>query len=228
MSLFEGQRLTGLQSLQSVVVSIDATLTERTPVLRLPGDTAPGRVYFEVADPGPGNLSNCVITVERDRSRTTGVQQFTIGSSGAGISPSLWAGAIIGGGSADFSGGCNVFAEEHTPGAGVTATINCWVDYTEGIQTSHDRAPIIFNATIAAGPATVQEWGAVPSGARWVQILTNSNIGNLAATWRDANNAIICNMNQWGQGAPVAVAAGAFLRTVNQNLNPINVGVVYT
>lgn len=228
MSLNEGQRLGGLQTLLSVVVPIDTTLTERTPVLRLPGDSAPGRVYFEVADPGAGNLSNCVITVERDRSRTTGVQQFTIGSSGSGISPSLWAGPIIGGGSADFSGGVNVFAEELLPGGGVPATINCWVDYTEGIQTSHDRAPVVFNATIAAGPGTVQNWGAVPSGARWIQIICNQSTANLAATWRNSNGVGIANFNQWAQGAPVAVPAGFFLRTVNQSASSVNVGVVYT
>jgi len=229
MSLVEGQRLNRLQAELSLVRVIDPLL-DRTPLLRLPGGTQPGRVHFQVNDPGDGNLSNAMITVERERSRTIGVQQFTIGSSGAGVSPSPWAGAILGGGSADFSGGISVFGNEMIPGSGVTASISVWVDYTDGVQTSHDRDPIVFNANLAAfpGPGNLQEWGAVPAGARWVQILTNSTVGNLAATWRDANNVIVCNMNQWGQGAPVAVAAGLFLRTVNQNPNPLNVGVVYT
>jgi len=230
MSLVEGQRLNRQQAELSLVRVIDPLL-DRTPVLRLPGGTAPGRVHFEVADPGDGNLSNCVITVERDRSRSIGMQQFTIGSSGAGVSPSGWAGAIIGGGSADFSGGINVFANEIFPGGGTIATVNCWVDYTDGVQASHDRDPIVFNANIPGvgdAPLNVQNWGAVPSGARWVQVLTNFSTGNLLCTWRNSTGASICNFNQWAQGAPVAVPSGFFLRSVNQAAGSANVAVVYT
>lgn len=228
MSLIPGQRLNGLQSEQSLVRVIDPLL-DRTPIMRLPGGTAPGRVHFQVNDPGVGNFSNAVITVERERSRTTGVQQFTIGSSGSGISPSLWAGAILGGGSADFSGGVSVFGNELTPGAGVIASVSCWVDYTDGVQTTHDRVPISFTGNIPFG--TFRNFGAVPAGARFVQILTNTGSGaaGLNCTWRDANNNIVAFFNQWAQGAPCLAPAGYFLRLFNgAAAGSLDVGVVYT
>jgi len=228
MSLVQGQRLNGLQAELSLVRVIDPLL-DRTPILRLPGGTQPGRVYFQVNDPGDNAFSNAVITVERERSRTTGIQQFTVGSSGAGISPNLYAGAILGGGSADFSGGISVFAEEMLPGSGVTASIRVWVDYSEGIQTSHDRAPVTYSANIPFG--TSQDFGAVPAGCRFVQIMTNAGSGaaGLAANWRDANNALVANFNQWAGAAPVLAPSGLFLRLFNgAAAGSLNVGVVYS
>jgi len=228
MSLVPGQRLSGQEAELSLVRVID-TLSERTPLIRLPGTSMPGRVYFQVNDPGAGNLSNAVITVERERSRTTGVQKFTIGSSGSGISPSLWEGAILGGGSADFSGGISVFAEEMIPGSGVTASISVWVDYSEGIQTSHDRSPVTYTANIPFG--TSQDFGAVPAGCRFAQILTNAGSGaaGINANWRDANNALVSNFNQWAGAAPVLAPSGLFLRLFNgAAAGSLNVGVVYS
>jgi len=228
MSLVPGQRLNGLQAELSLVRVIDPLL-DRTPILNLPGGTMPGRVYFQVNDPGPGQLSNAVITVERERSRTTGVQQFTIGSSGSGISPSLWAGAILGGGSADFSGGISVYGNEMLPGSGVTASISAWVDYTDGVQTSHDREPVTFTANIPFG--TFQDFGAVPAGCRYVQILTNTGTGaaGLNANWRDANNNLVAFFNQWAGGAAIIAPAGLFLRLFNgAAAGALDVGVVYS
>ena len=184
MSLYQNNRVLGRdQALESFQVALGAT--ENQPILRIPGALNPGVVYFQVDDPGEDARAAADIVIFRERERTRGVQEFTVGSSGVpgpGVPTQFHNRPIIGGGSAVFSGGIEVQASRSVPG--IPTTVSVWVDYTPGISSARDRDPFTLHTQIAAGATT--QVGAVPAGARWIQILTDQPTANLVCTWLTA------------------------------------------
>ena len=198
-----------------------AITQENTPVLRIPGATMPGVVHFQVDDPGDGNLAACRIRVERERERTVGVQEFTIGSSGTGFATTT---AIIGGGSANITGGVTLSATVLNPG--VPCTVSAWVDWNPVVSQARNRNPFSVTSTIAAG-GTVN-FGAVPSGAQYVDIFTNQGTANFAVVWLDSAGGVAARFNGWGNGAPNLAFPGFFLEITNNAAGPVPTGVAWT
>ena len=226
MSLYQNNRVLGRgQALESFQVALGAG--ENQPILRIPGALNPGVVYFQVDDPGPDSRAAADIVIFRERERTRGVQEFTISSSGvpgAGVPTQFHNRPIIGGGSAVFSGGIEVQATRSV--AAIPTTVSVWIDYTPGISSARDRDPFTLFTQIGAGN-TVQV-GAVPSGARWVQILTDQPTSALTCSWLDAAGVLVADFNQWIQGAPIIAPAGLFLQIRNGGGVNQDVGIVYT
>ena len=228
MSLYQDNRILGRDAaLESFSVPLGTG--EAQPILRIPGALNPGVVYFQVDDPGPDARAAADIVILRDRERTQGVQEFTIGSTGVpgtGVPTQFHNRPIIGGGSAVFSGGVTVLATRAA--AAIPTTVSVWVDYTPGIASARDRDPFVLHTTINhLAPNTVQ-FGAVPSGARWIQVMTDQPAANLTCTWLDATGAVASDFNQWIQGAPCVAPAGRFLQIQNNGAANQAVGVVYT
>ena len=228
MSLYQNNRVLGRgQALESFSVALGAA--EGQPILRLPGALNPGVVYFQVDDPGPDARAAADIVIIRERERTRGVQEFKIGSSGVpgvGVPVQFHNRPILGGGSAVFSGGIEVRATRAV--AAIPTTVSVWVDYTPGISSARDRDPFVLTQNILHVPPNVAQFGAVPSGARWVQILTDQPTANLTCTWLDCAGVVVSDFNQWAQGAPVIAPAGLFLQITNGGAGTQAVGVVYT
>ena len=226
MSLYQNNRVLGRgQALESFQVALGAT--EGQPVLRIPGALNPGVVYFQVDDPGEDARAAADIVIFRERERTRGVQEFTIGSSGvpgAGVPTQFHNRPIIGGGSAVFSGGIEVQASRSV--AAIPTTVSVWIDYTPGISSARDRDPFTLHTQIAGGATT--QVGAVPAGARWIQILTDQPTANLVCTWLTAAGVVAADFNQWIQGAPIIAPAGLFLQIRNGGGVNQDVGIVYT
>ena len=228
MSLYQNNRVLGRsEALESVQVALGGG--ENIPILRIPGALNPGVVHFQVDDPGPDNRAAADIVIVRDRERTRGRQEFTIGSSGvpgAGVPVQFHNRPIIGGGSANISGGIEVFATRAV--AAVPTTVSVWVDWTPGVSASKDRDPFVIHQVVPhLAPNTVQ-FGAVPSGARWVQILTDQPTSALTCSWLDAAGVLVADFNQWIQGAPIIAPAGLFLQITNGGAANQPIGVVYT
>lgn len=202
-----------------------AITQENTPVLRIPGATMPGVVHFQVDDPGDGNLASCRIRVERERERTVGVQEFTIGSSGTGFATAT---AIIGGGSANITGGVTLSATVLNPG--VPCTVSAWVDWNPVVSQGRDRDPYAITSTLAAapGPGNTVLFGAVPSGARWVDIFTNQGSGNFTVEWLDSAGAVASRYNGWVGGSPNIAMPGFFLNITNLAGGAVPTGVAWT
>jgi hypothetical protein len=198
-----------------------AITQENTPVLRIPGATMPGVVHFQVDDPGDGNLAACRIRVERERERTVGVQEFTIGSSGTGF---VNATPIIGGGSANITGGVTLSATVLNPG--VPCTVSAWVDWNPVVSEGRDRVPYSITNNIGAG-ATVN-FGAVPSGAKYVDIFTNQGTPNFAIAWLDSAGGVAARFNGWANGAPNLALPGFFLQVTNNAAGAVPTGVAWT
>ena len=198
-----------------------AVLSENTPILRIPGATMPGVVYFQVEDPGPGNLASCRIRVERQRERTVGIQEFTIGSSGTGF---VTATPIIGGGSADITGGCTVSATVLNPGQ--PCTVSAWIDWTPNVSQGRDRDPYAIATSIPA--AQTRNFGAVPAGARWVDIFTNQGTANFSVEWLDSTGVRAARYNGWGNGAPNLAMPGFFLQITNNAAGAVDTGVAWS
>ena len=146
------------------------------------------------------------------------------GVPGAGVPTQFHNRPIIGGGSANISGGIQVFASRSV--AAIPTTVSVWVDWTPGISAAKDRDPFVIHTQVAAA-ATIQ-YGAVPSGARWVQVFTDQPAANLVCTWLTAAGVVASDFNQWIQGAPIIAPAGLFLQI--RNLGAVNqdVAVAYT
>ena len=226
MSLYQNNRVLGRgQALESFQVALGAT--ENQPILRIPGALNPGVVYFQVDNPGEDARAAADIVIFRERERTRGVQEFTIGSSGVpgpGFPTQFHNRPIIGGGSAVFSGGIEVQASRAVPA--IPTTVSVWIDYTPGISSARDRYPFTMHTNIGNGVTT--QVGAVPAGARWIQILTDQPAANLICTWLTAGGVVAADFNQWIQGAPVIAPAGLFLQIRNAGLVAQDVGIVYT
>lgn len=219
---YEGfRRLSRSSAMESNTVVLGTQ--ENTPILRIPGATMPGMVGFQVEDPGVGNLASCLIRIERERERTIGVQEFTIGSSGAGF-VSLH--AILGGGSANITGGTTVSAT--TINVGHPCTVSAWVDWTPNVSQGMARCPFSMQALIQPGGGNAVNFGAVPSGARWITVFTNQGTANLTCEWQDAVGARIAGYNGWSNGDPQVAMAGSFLEITNSAGAAVDVGVVYT
>jgi len=224
LSLYQDNRVLGRsEALESVQVALGTA--ENQPILRIPGALNPGVVHIQVDDPGENLRAAADVVIVRDRERTRGRQEFTIGSSGTGGTVQFHNRPILGGCSANISGGIEVFASRASPG--IATTISCWVDWTPGISAAKDRDPFVIH-TVVNGGGTVAQFGAVPSGARWVQILTDQPTATLNCAWLDAAGVLVADFNQWIQGAPIIAPAGLFLQITNNAGVNQPIGVVYT
>jgi hypothetical protein len=218
---YEGfRRLSRSEAMQSNTVAITQ---ENTPILRIPGAEMPGVVGFQVEDPGDGNLASCRIRIERERERTVGVQEFTIGSSGTGF---VSATPTIGGGSANITGGCTVTATVLNPG--VPCTVSAWVDYSPNVSEAKDRCPFVLATPVAVGAGNAAIFGAVPAGCRWVDIFTNQGTGTTSVIWLDSTGAIASRYNGWTGGSPNIAMPGFFLQITNTAAAAVDTGVAWT
>ena len=220
MSLYEDERRLGRgQATESVTVALG--LQENQPLLRIPGALLPGVVHFQVEDPGDGNLASCLIRVTSERERTVGVQEFTSGSSGTGF---LHSHPIIGGGSANITGGTTVSATVLNPGQ--PCTVSAWVDWTPNVVEAKDRCPFVLTNSIPIGATVI--YGAVPAGARYVDIFTNQGTANADVVWLDSTGALASRFNGWGNGAPNLALPGFFLQITNNAGGIVPTGVAWT
>ena len=225
---YEGFRRLGRgNAMESNTVVLDA-LAEATPILRIPGATMPGVVHFQVDDPGPGNRAAALFIIQRERERTVGIQHFTVSSNGTGCGARhALQSPILGGGSADITGGMTVSAIRLEPA--IPATVSCWVDWNPVVSQAKDRMPYAIPANITnVAPNNSLVFGAPPSGARWVTIMSNQGTANLTAEWQDATGARVSGFNGWSNGDPQVAMAGYFLELTNTAGGAIDVAVVYT
>jgi len=230
MSLYEGnRRLARSEATESVQVAVTQT---RQPILRIPGATMPGRVSFQVSDPGLGNRAGVLIEVFRERERSVGVQAFKILSIGG--RSGLGAGAlfvdlnpVIGGGSADFTGGITVLATLLV--AAIPTTVEAWVDWSPVPMPAAGRMPYAMHSTIA--PASLVEFGPPPAGTQYVTVFSTATppgAAGLAATWFNAAGAGVADWNSWENAGPQVAMAGYSLALANNSGAPTLVGVAWT
>ena len=160
MSLYQGdRRLSRSEALESVQVPITQA---SQPILRLPGATLPGRLFFTVEEPGQGERAGVLLEVFRERERTRGLSRFkvmSIGTTGAVGSNFIEPLGGVGGGHSDFTGGLTMVA---TDLGGVAPTLNAWVDFAPSPAPSVGRCPFAMDTSIAAG--AIAEFGPPPSG----------------------------------------------------------------
>jgi len=228
MSLYEGnRRLSRSEATESVLVNVTQV---RQPILVIPGATMPGRVSFQVSDPGQANRAGVLFEVLRDRERTIGVQRFkvlSIGVSGGVGSNFVDTNPVIGGGSADFTGGLTLVAT--LLDAAVPTTVECWVDWSPVPMPSAGRMPYAMDSTIA--PATVAEFGPPPAGAQYVTVFSTATppgAAGLAASWLDAGGVAVADWNSWENAGPQVAMAGYSLALANNSGAPALVGVAWT
>jgi len=190
----------------------------------------PGRVSFQVSDPGLGNRAGVLFEVQRDRERTVGIQAFkalSIGPAGAVGSNFIDTNPVIGGGSADFTGGLTLVAT--LLDAAVPTTVECWVDWSPVPMPSAGRMPYAMDATIA--PATVAEFGPPPAGSQYVTVFSTATppgAAGLAASWLDAGGIAVADWNSWENAGPQVAMAGYSLALANNSGAPALVGVAWT
>ena len=228
MSLYEGnRRLSRSEATESVLVNVTQV---RQPILLIPGATMPGRVSFQVSDPGQANRAGVLFEVFRDRERTIGVQRFkvlSIGVSGGVGSNFIDTNPVVGGGSADFTGGLTLVATLLDPA--VPATVECWVDWSPVPMPSAGRVPYGMDAGVGAG--LVAEFGPPPAGSQYVTIYSTATppgAAGLAATWLDAAGNAVADWNGWATGGPQVAMAGYSLQVTNNSGAPTLVGVAWT
>ena len=227
MSLYQqDRRLTRSQALESIQVAV--TLPGQ-PILRLPGATLPGRVFFTIEDPGQGNRAGALIEVFRERERTRGIARFkamSIGASGAVGSNFIEPRSIIGGGHADFSGGVVVLATALAGGA--VPTLNAWIDFAPSPSPTAGRVPYSMDVNLANGLAA--EFGPPPAGARYVTFYTNNpaGAGGMTAEWLDAAGAPAAAWDSWAAGGPQVAMAGYSLSITNNSGAGALIGVSWT
>ena len=227
MSLYQqDRRLTRSQALESTQVAV--TLPGQ-PILRLPGATLPGRVFFTVEDPGQGNRAGALIEVFRERERTRGIARFkamSIGASGAVGSNFIEPRSIIGGGHADFSGGVVVLATALAGGA--APTLNAWIDFAPSPSPTAGRVPYSMDVNLANG--LTAEFGPPPAGARYVTFYTNNpaGAGGMTAEWLDAAGVAVAAWDSWAGGGPQVAMAGYSLAITNNAGAAALIGVSWT
>jgi len=227
MSLYEGnRRLHRSEATESVLVNVTQI---RQPILLIPGATMPGRVSFQVADPGQANRAGVLVEVFRDRERTIGVQRFkvlSIGVSGGIGSNFIDTNPVIGGGSADFTGGLTLVAT--LLDAAVPTTLECWVDWSPNPSPTAGRMPYALDNNLAAGQ--VAEFGPPPSGARYVTFYTDqpAGAGGMGAVWLDAAGAQVAAFDSWAAGGPQVAMAGYSLAIQNNSGAAALIGVAWT
>ena len=228
MSLYEGnRRLRRSEATESVQVAVTQA---RQPILRIPGATMPGRVSFQVLNPGQGNRAGVLFEVFRDRERTVGVQRFkamSIGAAGAVGSNFIDPNAVIGGGSTDFTGGLTLLATLLDPA--VPSTVDAWIDWSPVPMPGAGRIPYGMDNNLAAGATA--EFGPPPSGAQYCTIYSTATppgAAGLAASWLDAAGNAVVNWNAWAAGGPQVAMPGYSLAVVNISGAPTLVGVSWT
>jgi len=230
MSLYQDdRRLSRSQALESVQLAVTQV---RQPILRIPGATMPGRVSFQVSDPGLGNRAGVLIEVFRERERTVGIQGFKILSIGgrSGLGPGanfVDLNPVIGGGSSDFTGGITVLAT--LLAAGVPATVEAWVDWSPVPMPAAGRMPYAMDSTIAA--ASLVEFGPPPAGSQYVTVFSTATppgAAGLAASWFDAAGNAVADWNSWENAGPQVAMAGYSLALANNSGAPALVGVAWT
>ena len=228
MSLYQAdRRLDRSEALESSQVAVTQV---RQPIFRLPGATLPGRVFFSLEDPGQGNRTGALIEVFRERERSQGLQRYkimSIGSSGAVGSNFIEPRSIIGGGSADFSGGLTVFASALAGGA--VPTLNAWVDWAPSPSPSAGRVPYAMDNNLANGATA--EFGPPPFGARYCTIFSDATppgAAGLAASWLDAAGVQVADFNSWAAGGPQVAMPGYSLPVTNNSGGATLVGVSWT
>ena len=227
MSLYEGnRRLSRSEATESILVNVTQV---RQPILVIPGATMPGRVSFQVADPGQANRAGVLFEVFRDRERTIGVQRFkvlSIGVSGGVGSNFIDTNPVIGGGSADFTGGLTLVAT--LLDAAVPTTVECWVDWSPNPSPTAGRMPYALDNALAAGQ--VAEFGPPPAGARSVTFYTDNpaGAGGMAAEWLDAGGVAVAAWDSWAAGGPQVAMAGYSLAVTNNSGGAALIGVAWT
>ena len=224
---YEGFRRVSRGTAMESNTTVLAALAEATPLLRIPGATMPGVVHFQVDDPGPGNRAAALFIIQRERERSVGIQHFTVSSNGTGFGARhALQSPILGGGSADISGGMTVSTIRLEPG--VPATVSVWVDWNPVVSQAKDRMPYAIPATISNVAPNFLNFGAPPSGARFVTIMSNLGTAQLTAEWQDATGARVSGFNGWSNGDPQIAMAGYFLELTNTAGGPTDCAVVYT
>jgi hypothetical protein len=228
MALYQGdRRLSRSEALESARIAVTQA---RQPLLRLPGVEMPGRVFFQVNDPGQGNRSGVLLEILRDRERSQGTQRFkimSIGRSGAVGSNFIDVNAVLGGGFANFTGGLSVFATALAGGA--APTVDTWVDWAPSPSPSAGRMPYSMDANVAN--AATAEFGPPPSGARYCTVYSTATppgAAGLAATWLDAAGNPVADWNGWATGGPQVAMAGYSLALTNNSGAGALVGVSWT
>jgi len=228
MSLYQGdRRLTRSEALESTQVQITQV---RQPILRIPGATLPGRVFFTLEDPGQGNRTGALVEVFRERERTRAIQRYkimSIGASGAVGSNFIEPRDIIGGGYADFTGGLVLLASNIVGGA--VPTINAWVDWAPSPSPSAGRVPYSMDTPLANGATA--EFGPPPFGARYCTIFSDATppgAGGLAASWLDTAGAVVADFNSWAAGGPQVAMPGYSLSVQNNSGGATLIGVSWT
>jgi hypothetical protein len=226
VSLYQGdRRLSRSEALESVQVPITQA---SQPILRLPGATLPGRLFFTVEEPGQGERAGVLLEVFRERERTRGLSRFkvmSIGTTGAVGSNFIEPLGVVGGGHSDFTGGLTVVA---TDLGGVAPTLNAWVDFAPSPAPSVGRCPFAMDTSIAAG--AIAEFGPPPFGATKVSLYTDgvAGAGGIVGAWIDSAGAVAANWTSGEFGGPHVAMAGYSLAIQNHGGGAALVGVGWT